>query len=129
MPLHRPLALRSTAAACHLAALTGIGAVIGPWLLGRYRDDDEFVLIHSKGAIHYQLGGLIVFGLAYLLRHVPARILGLSAVWTEAAGTLFWVVYLCAATLYICGLFALAAQAFSGQDFEFLGYRPEIQSG
>lgn len=97
-----------------------------PWLIGRSSDpSDDFTISHSRGAVHYQIGGIVVFSLAYLLRGIPARVLGLGEVWTEAALGLFWVIYLCAVTLYLCGLFALAAQALSGSEFDFMGYRPE----
>lgn len=119
--------VRTRAAFCHLCALTVIGAIWIPFLVSRTaHSSDRFTRAHGQGAAVYQLSGLLVFGLAFLFRSLPAQVLGLGAVGSEALAGLFWVLYLCGAVLYLCGVLGLAVQAIGGTEFNFLGYQPDL---
>lgn len=102
--------------------------MIYPWALSRLVEPlDTFTRSHAQGALTYQLLGLVGFGLTYLLRNLPATVLGLQEVGREMMIGFFWVLYICAAILYLFGALGSAVQALGGYHYNFLGYKPDFQ--
>lgn len=112
-----PIASRNKGALCHLAPFTLLGIVVVPYALKSMPDEEQdFVEAHARGAILYQLLGVLLFGFAFLL---------LSALW-DPASTLdrqvtvgfLLVVILLALLVYLLGLVVFAMQAWSGRKFD-----------
>ena len=109
---------RTRAACYHLSVLSFLGVLWVPIALGFVEEQDpEFSLPHRKGAIFYQLIGILVFVALALLTRIP--MLAYDAFTMGAILTFYWVFYLCLMGLYLAGAVYLSLQAWSGQAFDF----------
>ena len=113
-----PISSRNKAAVSHLAVFCVVGTVIVAWAQQRFTEDlSEFELSHHRGALVYQIAGLLTFSFLALFSFLPAKLA--EPFIAQVILGFFWVGYMCLILIYLLGVVVLSMQAWSGQDFDF----------